>query len=125
LNADESFWLILYLPRKTVAPTGAEIAKVEVDGDPKAGLTFMGTTTAAGTKLLLFLAARGRTRRCHKQFGDVADQADVYITHSQSGWVIQPVFSEHLAYLRQQIHDGHLCLVVDQYPIHVAPESED
>jgi hypothetical protein len=29
LNADESFWLSLYLPGKTVAPTGAETVKVD------------------------------------------------------------------------------------------------
>jgi hypothetical protein len=78
LNSDESFWLILYRPRKTVAPTGAETVKVEVDGDPKAGLTLMGTITAAGTKLPLFLVAKGLTRRCHKQFGDL-EEADLML----------------------------------------------
>jgi hypothetical protein len=96
LNADESFWLILYLPRKTVAPARAETVKVEIDSDLKAGLALMGTITAAGTILPLFLVAKGLTRRCRKQFGDVADHADVCVTHSQSGWVTQPVFSEYL-----------------------------
>jgi hypothetical protein len=44
-----------------MAPTGTETGKVDVDGDPKAGLTLMGTITVAGTKLPLFLVAKGLT----------------------------------------------------------------
>lgn len=124
LNADESFWLILYVPMKTVAPTGVETVKVSVDGDPKAGLTLLGTITAAGTKLPLFLVAKGRTDRCHKQFGaDLLQTWPVYIAHSPSGWVTQPVFLEYLSFLRQVIPDGPLCLVLDQYPTHLTPTS--
>jgi hypothetical protein len=58
LNADESFSLIFYLPRKMIAATGVETVKVEVDGERKAWLTLMGTITAAGTKLRPFLVAK-------------------------------------------------------------------
>jgi hypothetical protein len=124
VNADESFWLVLYLPQKTVAPTGIETVKVEIDGDPKAGLTIMGAITAAGTKLPLFLIAKGLTRRCHEQFGDVADRFPAYIAHSRSGWVSQAVFNEYLSFVRLQIPDGQICLVLDQYPTHGTDESE-
>jgi len=125
LNADESFWLVLYLPRKTLGPTGVETVEVEVDGDPKAGLTLMGTITAAGTKLPLFLVAKGRTNRCHKQFkSPTLDQTPVYIANSKSGWVTQPVFLEYLRFLRKQIPAGRLVLVVDQYPTHLTPASQ-
>jgi hypothetical protein len=124
LNADESFWLILYLPAKTVAATGAETVKVYIDGDPKAGLTLLGTVTAAGTKLPLLLVAKGLTSRCHKQFGiDLSERWPVYITHSPSGWVTQGVFNEYLVWLRQLIPHGPLCLVIDQYPTHVSVSS--
>jgi hypothetical protein len=55
LNADESFWLILEMLRKTIASTGVENVKVSVDGDPTAGLTLMGMIPAAGTQSSLFL----------------------------------------------------------------------
>jgi hypothetical protein len=102
-----------------------ETDKLEVDNVLKAGLTIIGIITAAGTKFPLFLMAKGLTRRSHKQFGDGADQSDVYITHSRSGWVIRPVFSECPADLRWQIPDGPRCLIVYQYQTGVTPECED
>jgi hypothetical protein len=69
LTADNSFWLILYVLRKTIAPMRVDPVKVNVDGDHKAGLTLIGTIPAAGTKLSLFLVANGRTYRCHNQLG--------------------------------------------------------
>jgi hypothetical protein len=65
------------------------------------------------------------TRRCHKQFGDVTDRCEVYIPHSLSPWVTHPVVSEYLACLRGHIPNGLLCLVMEQYPARVAPESEN
>jgi hypothetical protein len=124
LNADESFWLILYLPGKTVAEAGVETVKVHTEGDPKAGLTLLGTITAAGTKLPLLLVAKGLTSRCHKQLGiGLSRRWPVCIAHSPSGWVTQAVFNIYLEFLRQQIPDGPLCLVLDQYPTHVSVPS--
>jgi hypothetical protein len=54
------------LPRNAVAQTGAETVQLKADGDPKAGLTPIGTITATDTKLPLFLAVKGLTRRYHK-----------------------------------------------------------
>jgi hypothetical protein len=120
LNVDESFWLILYLLRKTVAPTGAETVKVEVDGDPNAGLTLMGQSPS--------LAGNFRYSWWQKDSLAVVTNNSVtspirlmFIAHSQSGWVTQPVCSEYLAYIRQQIPDGLMCFVVDQYPTHATP----
>jgi hypothetical protein len=41
---------------------------------------FMGIITAANVKFPLCLVAKGLTRCCGKQFGDVADQSDIYVT---------------------------------------------
>jgi hypothetical protein len=85
----------------------------------------MGTITAAGTKLPLFLVAKGCTCRCHNQLGsELTRRWPVHIAHSPSGWVTQPVFVEYLSFLRRMIPDGPLCLVLDQYPTHVTPVSE-
>jgi hypothetical protein len=115
LNADESFWLVLYLARKRIAPTGVEIAKLKADNDQQAGLTPMGTITVAGMNFPLFLVAKRLIRRCHKQFEDVVDQSDVYITHSRSGWVTQPGFNECLACPWGQTPYEPLCLALNQY----------
>jgi hypothetical protein len=59
VNADESFWLILYLPQKTIALTGTETVKAEIDGDPKAGMTIMGIITALGLSSPCSLSRKG------------------------------------------------------------------
>jgi hypothetical protein len=123
LNADECFWLILDLPQRTVTPIPAETVKIEIDGVTKAGLTIMGTITAAGTKLPLFLIGKMLTRHCHAQFEDVAYQFAVHIAHSPSGWIIQSVFNKFLSFVRGEIPNGPICLVVAQYPTHCTEES--
>jgi AcrR family transcriptional regulator len=66
VNADESVWLVLWQTHKTIAEKGVESVKIQVSGDPKAGFTFIGTITARGQRLPLFLVAKGRTPKCHK-----------------------------------------------------------
>jgi hypothetical protein len=54
---------------KAAADTGVEAVNIEIDGDPKAGFTLIGSIAANGDTLLLFFVAKGRTSRSHKQFG--------------------------------------------------------
>jgi hypothetical protein len=58
VNADESMWLLFWKPRKTVAAPGVEAVKIEIDGDPHAGLTFIGSRGANRDTFSLFLVAK-------------------------------------------------------------------
>jgi hypothetical protein len=62
-------WLLFWQPRKTVADTGVEAVKTEIDGDPKAGFTLIRSIRANGDTLPLFLVAKRRTSKYHTQFG--------------------------------------------------------
>jgi hypothetical protein len=53
-------WLVFWQPRKTVADTGVEAVQIEIDGDPKAWSTLIGSIAANGDILPLFLIAKGR-----------------------------------------------------------------
>jgi hypothetical protein len=124
LNAPESFWLILCLPRKTFAPTGVETVKLEVDSDLKTGLTLMRTLMSANTKVPLFLVAKGLAHRCYNQFGDVADQSDIYTTHPRSGSVTQLVSVNiwRIFGANTRWTSVRRC---GQHPMQIAPKSEE
>jgi hypothetical protein len=69
LNFDECNWYLVMAGEQTVAERGAECVHQDVNGDPKANFTFFATITAEGQKLPLIFIAKGKTIRCHKQFG--------------------------------------------------------
>jgi hypothetical protein len=54
---------------QTLGHCGDEKVRQYADGDCKANFTFFGTIAADGTKFPLILIAKGRTLRCHQQFG--------------------------------------------------------
>jgi hypothetical protein len=70
INTDESMWLILWRPCKTVAEKGVESVKIEVNGDQKAGFKLIGAVTTSGEKFPLFFIAKRFTQKCYEQFGD-------------------------------------------------------
>jgi hypothetical protein len=122
VNADESMWLVLWQPRKTIAEKGVESVKIAVNGDPKAGFTLIGSICANGERLPLFIIAKGLSARCHKQFGRSFPGA---IAHSKSGWVNQEVFLDFLLFIRQNRGADPIALVLDQYPAHISPVSHN
>jgi hypothetical protein len=93
INMDESIWVILCQPLKTVTEKGVESVKIEVNGDSKAGFTLIEVITASGETLPLFLIAKGLTQKCHKQFGRCFSGT---IDHLKSGWANQGVFLRFL-----------------------------
>jgi hypothetical protein len=70
VNFDESNWRLVMASEQVVGERGDEVVHNYTDGDTKANFSFFGSICADGTKLLLILIARGKTRRCHQQFGD-------------------------------------------------------
>jgi hypothetical protein len=81
--------------------------------------------TAQAPLKIWALKVTGRTQRCSKQFGaDLPDQWRLYTVHSPSGRVTQLIFFERLSFLGRMIPDGATCLVLDQYPSHIAAMSK-
>jgi hypothetical protein len=123
LNGDETQWLFCYMPPRTVTLKGIESVKVQSPGDPHQGFTMMASISAAGSKLPLFLIAKGLSERCHKQFGNHED--NYYVAHSKSGWMWQAVYLEYLQFLRSTRPNDIIDLVADQYPTHFSDVSQE
>jgi hypothetical protein len=117
VNFDKSNWHLVMAGDETVAEREAESVHQYVDGDPKANFSFFATITAEGQKLPLILIAKGKTYRCHKQFGHhPGHQFD--ILHSPSGWSTEPLMLDYLDWLRCQMPPEPLCLLMDQFGTH-------
>jgi hypothetical protein len=94
INVDESMWFLFWQSRKIVADIGVESINTGIYGDPKAEFTLIGSIAANGDTLPLFLDAKERTCRYHKQFSPGFLGA---ISHSKSGWVNHK-FSVNVSY---------------------------
>jgi hypothetical protein len=79
--------------------------------------------TAANEKLPLFFIAKGRTCRCHKQFGKHQDY-EYDVGHSPSGWATQPVFLMLLSDVLYYRPGPRIKLVMDQFPVHMTDETK-
>jgi hypothetical protein len=123
LNFDESNWHLVMAGEQTVAPRGAETVHQYTEGDAKANFTFFATITAGGAKLPLILIAKGKTDRCHKQFGS-HDAYDYEIWHSPTGWCTEPLMIRYLHWLRHRIPEEPLCLVMDQFTAHTPDQVQ-
>ena len=123
LNGDETSWRILPSSMSTWADKGSDSVKINVEDDEKRMVTVMATITAAGTKLPLFMVAKGKTAAVESsQLGDISYHMS---THSPSGWMEQECFETYLKWLRQQyFDDAPLYLLVDQFPVHCSQQSK-
>jgi hypothetical protein len=97
--------------------TGVEAIKIEINGAPKAGFTLIRSRAANGDMFPLFLVAKGRTSRCHEQFGPGFPGV---ISRSKSGWVSQEAFCEYLIFLCQNRGQKTIVLATGEYPTHQA-----
>ena len=83
LNADETAWKIMPNGLTTWTVKGTDNIQLLVNDDAKECLTVMATITAAGTKLPLFIIAKGKTQQVEQlQIGDVYPH---FTSHSESG----------------------------------------
>jgi hypothetical protein len=124
VNFDELNWHLVMADDQTVAVRGVETVHHYCDGDAKANFSSFATITADVSKLPLILIGKGKTNRCHKQFGThPAYTYDVW--HSPSGWSTTDLMKQYVNWLRAQIPDEPLCLMMDQYGTHTAAEIEE
>ena len=118
VNADETTWMILPNGGTTWALKGVDSVAISVQDDEKKRITVMAACTAAGTKLPLFLIAKGKTMRCENtQIGAVEGH---YSFHTTRGWMTEDAFVQYLKLLREKIFadDKVIVLIVDVYPTH-------
>jgi hypothetical protein len=113
VNFDESSWRFVMTSGRRVAERGAETVKQYV----KACFTFFASILADGTKLPLILLAKGKTQRCHKQFGQ-HPQYHHEIWHSQSGWCNGVIMEQYLHWLRASVTGPQLVLILDKFEAH-------
>jgi hypothetical protein len=84
VDFDESGQGLVMVSERTVAERGAKTVNRFINCDVKARFTFFASVVADDTKLRPILVAKGKTTRCHKQFG----RHDAYpheIYHSPNG----------------------------------------
>jgi hypothetical protein len=70
VNFDERNWHLMIVGDDVVGEIGSEVVHNYAIGDAKANFTFFVSICADGSRLPLILIARGKTQRCHQQFGN-------------------------------------------------------
>jgi hypothetical protein len=86
----------------------------------KAAFTFFASVVADGTQLSLVLVGKGRTTRCHKQFGK-HEQVPHEIWRSHNGWHTEGLMLQYLGWLHTQIAAPEICLLLNQFGAHDTP----
>jgi hypothetical protein len=121
VSTDETSWKIVDHGCTTVADRGTEGVSCLFEGDPKACVTAIATISAAGEKLPLWVAAKGKTDRCETNLRSACsravDQGRLFVTHQQSGWTTSQVASQHLRWLAET-HQRPLLLIWDLFSAH-------
>jgi hypothetical protein len=86
--------LLFWQTRMTVTDTGMEASKIEIDWDPKAGFTLIGSIAANGDTLSLFLVAKDiiATNGWAKQ----AESSHQWwtVNNSWSWWTVLPILGK-------------------------------
>ena len=124
VNADETSWRLCYAGELTWAKKGAESVKINVNYNTKTCLTTLASITANGSKLPLYVLAKGKTDTC--EFNQVRGiEGFKYQTdHSKSGWVTQDVMTRYLRWLRKVMNEEcnsegkQIHLILDTYKTH-------
>jgi hypothetical protein len=114
-NCDETSWKYLLAPQKVLAYKGTETVKIRCDVDEKKCITAMGTITASGDKLPLWIISKGKTPKCLEKFGQTTTEI---LSFTESGWCTEELFLNYLEWLSQSAANAPLALVLDIYPTH-------
>jgi hypothetical protein len=120
VHFDKSSWRLVMVSERTVAERGAETVNRFTNGHVKATFTFFASVVADDTKLPPILVAKGKTTRCHKQFG----KHHIYpheIGYSPNGWCTEALMMRHPHRLLTQIMAPEICLLLDQFDAHNTP----
>jgi hypothetical protein len=117
-NMDETCWRLYETPRKVLAEKGAETVKLQAAVSEKTSFAALGAISVAGSKLPLWVVAKGTTQRCEEKFGH---HPEVIFRHTNKGWATENLIVGSLEWLHREIADGLPCiLIMDVYPCHRA-----
>jgi hypothetical protein len=119
LNMDETSWKLYAAPRKVLAEKGSNTLKLKSSRSEKESFTALGAIKADGTKLPLWVIAKGRTEKCEQKYGE---HEGTIVNHSPNGWATEPLIIEYLNWIDLDAVDGEPCvLVLDIDPMHRTP----
>jgi hypothetical protein len=115
-NMDETCWRLFEAPQKVLAEKGAETVKLLARTSEKTSFTALGTISASGQKLPLWVLAKGKTPRLERKFGA---HPGVILRHTDSGWATENLISSYIEWLHRDIAQGYpAALILDVYPTH-------
>lgn len=131
LNMDETSWRQLNMGFRTIAEKGTETVNCYFRGDAKACLTAIATVDAAGTKLPLWVLARGKTMRCEARYRNhdaiqrAVAQGDLVLSHQVNGWSNGDIILQYLKWLRKLYGRQHIVLLWDIWGAHRSQDTKD
>lgn len=124
LNVDETCWRVINGYLRTVAEIGAEDVNCKFPCDEKLSLTVIACIASSGEKLPLWILVKGKTKRCEGKITKTSEynaeavrRGDLFITHSETGWVDGDVAVKYLTWLRGRMA-GPIALVWDVFAAH-------
>lgn len=126
LNVDETSWKVLNNRCVTVALRGKDGVTCKFGSDEKECITVIAAIALDGTKLPLWVLAKGKTERREAKFRDDTRLKKlkewVIIEHSESGWNSGDVARKYLNWLHKWNQGDHKYVLWDLYASH---RSED
>lgn len=85
-NTDETFWRTFNSSQYVIGVTNSENRKVDINVDPKEGVTAVFTISAAGLFLPPIVIIKGTTERCLTKTKHLNDP-NIILDYSQNGWI--------------------------------------
>ncbi|KAH0800446.1 DDE superfamily endonuclease containing protein [Histomonas meleagridis] len=123
VNADETSWKSFPGEILTWSEKGSDNVKVFFEGNPKQSVTVLAGIKADGTKLPLFIIAKGTTERTERNLGDISYHIS---GRSKSGWTTEGTFQDYLTFLRKHFGDNDkIHLIIDHYKSHETEKIKD
>ena len=116
-NMDETCWRFINAPRLVIGEKGSAAVKLCTKKSPKKSFTAIGTITAAGDRLPLWILTKGKTNACLGKFGD---QGETELHYSESGWSTEKIIVDYLNWLAKRTI-GPCALIMDIFRAHITP----
>jgi hypothetical protein len=123
INVDETCWRVIDGQLRTIARTGSETVNCRFPCDEKLSVTVIAGISLDGGKLPLWVITKGLTARCEAKIrrpeylADAIRKGDLFVTHSDSGWMDKRVARQYVQWLRDRI-SGPMALIWDLFAAH-------
>jgi hypothetical protein len=114
-NCDETCWRCIVGPKKVYAEKGSTTVKLKGFRSVKTSCTAIGTMTAAGGKLPLWVILKGLTDRSLVKCGL---HPKSILTHTDNGWTTENIMLEYLNWIHLKSDNQPCALISDVYASH-------